>query len=144
MHRGAVGRDRRAMLTMRRIRGLLCGALVVVAAWAPAALSVNLPVTAQQVTAVAGAAQINTDAGIVTTQALTTAAAATATFTVGCQAATASSLVLVSLQNGTNTTGVPVIQSVTPGNGVVTIVVLNAAAAAALNGTLKLSLIVFN
>ena len=111
---------------------------------AASAQAFNLPITAQQVTAVAGAAQIGTDSGIITTQSLTTAAAATATFTIGCSAATPFSLPMVSIQNGSNSAGSPVVTTVTPGNGVVTVVIQNIAASAALNGTLKISLIVFN
>lgn len=104
-----------------------------------------LTVTSPQVTASAGgAASVPTDSAIVTTASLTTAAGVTATFTVSSPAITPNSLVMVAVGNGTNTTGNPDLASVTPGNGIVTIVIQNIAAAAALNGTLKLSVIVFN
>jgi hypothetical protein len=103
-----------------------------------------LPFRANAVAAVAGVATLNQDAAIVTTQALATAANGSATITLNCSAVTPTSLVMASLQNGSNTTGIPAIQTVTPGNGVVTIVIQNLSGAAALNGTLILSVLVFN
>jgi hypothetical protein len=107
--------------------------------------AVNLPITPQQVTATAGgAAVLGTDSGIVTTQSLTTAALTAVTFTVTSPAITPSSIVTVTVGNGTNSAGIPGLESVTLGTGIATIVVFNDHPTAALNGTLKISLIVFN
>jgi hypothetical protein len=116
---------------------------------ATAAFGLNLPFAPGQVTASAtGVATLNQDAGVVTTQLLTTAGQLTASFTINCNQVNQTlpnSVVQVSVQNGSNTGGVPTLASVTTGNGVITVVVLNAGLAAnAFNGTLKLSFVVFN
>ncbi len=103
-----------------------------------------LPFKAAAVTCNAsGVATVNQDAAIVTTQALATAAGATAAITINCAAVTPQSLVMASLQNGSNTQSIPDIMTVTPGNGVVTIVLANTGVAV-FNGTFILSLLVFN
>lgn len=89
-------------------------------------------------------ATFNTDAGVVTTQPLTTAALTAVTFTINCSAVDPTSLVMASVGNGTNTTGIPTLGTVTPGNAVVTVVIFNDAPAAAFNGTLTIALVVFN
>lgn len=108
------------------------------------AYAFNLPFRPGTATAVSGAATLNQDAGTITTDSLVTAAAASYTLTIGCNAVNPNSIVQASLANGTNTTGVPVITRVQPGNGVVTVTVTNLAASAALNGTLLVAFIVFN
>lgn len=87
-------------------------------------------------TAVAGAATLSKMAGIVTSESLTTAAAATYTLTLTNTLITATSNILVTVGYGTSTTGVPIVQKVVPGSGSASIVILNGAAAAALNGTI--------
>ena len=104
----------------------------------------NLNFTPQNPIAVAGAAALNGDAGTVTSESLTTAAAATYTLTLGCPQVTPNSVVLASIYNGTNAAGDPVLGTVTPGTGVVTIVVTNRHASAALNGTIKIAVLVVN
>jgi hypothetical protein len=105
----------------------------------------NLPGTPQQVVASsAGVASANTDAIIVTTASLTTAAGSSYTLTLNSPAITPGSLVMASVANGSNSAGSPDLFTVTPGNGVAAIVVNNAHASAAFNGTLKISVIVFN
>jgi hypothetical protein len=92
------------------------------------------------VTAAAGAATLNKPAGVVTTEALTQAQNATYTLTLTNSAISATDMVFVSLANGTNTQGTPVVVRVTPANGSVVILVKNMHdAAQALNGTLVLS-----
>lgn len=86
-------------------------------------------------TAVAGAATINVTAGIITTEALTTAAAAVYTLTLSDQQIKAGSNLLVTVSNGTNTGGVAVLQGVTPSSGSAIITVINNGATA-FNGTL--------
>lgn len=94
--------------------------------------------------ATAGAATLNTPAGTITSEALTTAAAASYTLTLTNSSISASSKVMVSVANGTNTQGVPVLSTVKPGAGSATIVVANLHATQALNGTLAISYAVIN
>lgn len=90
-------------------------------------------------TAVAGAATLNANAGMVTSEALTTAQNALYTLTLTNSFVAASDIVFTTLQNGTNTQGTPVIVRVTPGSGSLVIVVKNMHdAAQALNGTIKI------
>ena len=86
--------------------------------------------------ATTGAATSNTMAGIITSEALTTAAASTYTLTLTNSLITANSNILVTCGFGTATAGVPVVQSVVPGAGSASIVVINNDPAAALNGTI--------
>lgn len=89
-------------------------------------------------TAVAGATTLNTTLGTVTTEGLTTAAAATYTLTLTNSTVGSASIVVASVdQNGS--TGLPVITSVTPGSGSVVIKVTNLHASAAFNAALKIS-----
>jgi hypothetical protein len=93
--------------------------------------------------AVAGAATSNHVSGIVTSEALTTAAAADYVLTLSNNLITAQSIVLVEAGNGTNTTeGVSPFR-VQPGAGSVVIHVRNGHATTALNGTILVSFIVF-
>lgn len=94
-------------------------------------------------TASAGAATLNDSAGKVTTEALTTAQDATYTLTLTNDQIAAADIVLVSIANGTNTQGTPLLRRVTPAAGSVVITVINAhATAEALNGTLVISFVV--
>jgi len=95
------------------------------------------------VTSAAGAATLDRNAGVVTTESLTTAAGANYTLTITDNKITTASLVLVDVNNGTNTTVAPIRWTVTPANGSVAIVVKNIHASAALNGTLKVSYFVY-
>lgn len=89
--------------------------------------------------ATAGAATLNKNAGVITSEALTTAAGATYTLTLTNSTIAAADQVFASVQLGTATTGMPVITTVKPGAGSVVIVVQNIHASAALNGTIKVS-----
>jgi hypothetical protein len=89
-----------------------------------------------------GAATLDVQCGTVTTESLTTAAAATYTLTLTNARISATSHVFANLYLGTSTTGTPGITTVTPGSGSVVIVVKNTHASAALNGTLKISFFV--
>lgn len=92
------------------------------------------------VTAAAGAATLNKMAGVVTSEALTTAQNATYTLTLTNNRIEADDLVFTSLANGTNTQGTPVVTRVTPAAGSVVILVKNMHdAAQALNGTIKVT-----
>lgn len=95
-------------------------------------------------TSTAGAATISNQAGLITTEALTTAAGSTYTMTLTNALITASSLVFVTVAKGTATTGEPVVQFVTPAAGSAVILIRNVAAAAALNGTVKIGFYVVN
>jgi hypothetical protein len=92
----------------------------------------------------AGAATVNAQVGQITTEALTTAAGATYTFTLTNSLIRATSVVLVTVGRGTATTGEPVVQFLTPAAGSAVILVRNVAAAAALNGTITVNFAVFN
>lgn len=89
--------------------------------------------------ATTGAATLNKLAGVITTEALTTAAGATYTLTLTNSKIAAADQVFVSVAYGTSTTGMPVVTRVTPDAGSVVVVVQNIHASAALNGTLRLS-----
>lgn len=95
-------------------------------------------------TSTAGAATVNTQVGVITTEALVTAAAATYTFTLTNSLIQANSVVLVTVGKGTATTGEPAVHFVTPAAGSAVILIRNDAAAAALNGTIKIGFTVFN
>jgi len=92
-------------------------------------------------TVAAGAVTVNHQAGVITTTSLTTAAGATATFTLTNSFITASSVITPSIMGGTNTTpGVDV--SATAGAGTSTVTLTNTAATAALNGTVIVGFVV--
>lgn len=103
-----------------------------------------LPQSPQQATAVAGAAKLNCDSGVVTSEALATAAGASYTLTLACNEVTSKSLVMASLQNGSNSGGDPSLSRIVPADGgKVTFTVVNRGASA-FNGTLKIGFVVFN
>jgi hypothetical protein len=89
-------------------------------------------------------AAFNSDGGVVTTTSLTTAALGLYTLTVYNSQITPFSIVAVSVGQVTESGANPILSSVTPGLGQVTIVVFNSSSVAAFNGTLSLSLAVFN
>lgn len=103
-----------------------------------------MDVTPGSATSTAAAATVNTQSGQITTEALSTAAAATYTFTLTNSLIKATSVVLVSVGKGTATTGEPAPHFVTPATGSVVILIRNDAAAAALNGTITINFVVFN
>jgi hypothetical protein len=95
--------------------------------------------------ATAGAATLNQPSGVITTETLTTAQNASYTLTLTNSKIRATDIVFVSLANGTNSQGTPVVVRVTPANGSVVVIVKNMHdATQALNGTLKLSFVVVN
>jgi hypothetical protein len=95
-------------------------------------------------TSTAGAATINAQSGVITTEALSTAAGATYTMTLTNKAINADSVVVVTVGKGTATAGEPVTQFITPAAGSAVILIRNVSAAAALNGTIKIFFTVFN
>ena len=95
-------------------------------------------------TSAAGAVTLNTQGGVITTETLTTASQATYTLTISNSLVAATDLVFVSIQNGTNTTGAPVVESVTPGAGTITVKIFNATTTTSpLGGSLKVSFLDF-
>lgn len=104
----------------------------------------SVDVTTGTATSTAGAATINNQTGVITTEALTTAAAATYTMTLTNSYIKAGSIVLVTVGKGTATTGEPAVHFVTPATGSAVILIRNDAAVAALNGTIKIGFVVLN
>lgn len=88
------------------------------------------------------AATINTPSGVLTTESLTTAAAGTQALTITNSLVTAASIVIATLQGGTSTNGIPIIDKVVPAAGSFVATVRNIHASAALNGTLKVGFFV--
>jgi hypothetical protein len=95
-------------------------------------------------TATAGAATLNRASGVLTTEALTTAAGANYTLTLTNSEVVAGDIVLAAVNNGTNSAGDPVVSRIAPGNGTVVFIVRNAHASAAFNGTLQVRFVHFN
>jgi hypothetical protein len=93
-------------------------------------------------TSTAGAATINHQAGVVTTEALTTAAASAYAFTLTNSRITTASIVLLQLMGGTNTTRGLELRAI-PGSGSATLSIYNNnVAGSALNGTLIFGFVV--
>lgn len=90
-------------------------------------------------TATAGAATLNKHYGKITSEALTTAAAAAYTLTLTNSTIAATDIVFASVANGTNTAGIPLVGAVKPAAGSVVIVIENQHATAAFNGTVVIS-----
>jgi hypothetical protein len=94
----------------------------------------------------ADAVAMNGDAAIITTKSLTLAALTAYTFTISASLLKANSIPIVELGNGSNTQGVPIVATVTQAGtpispGTLTIVIFNAHATQALNGTLQLAVL---
>ena len=131
------------------LQGTVPGAIdnMVVGATTPAAgtfTAVKVDTGTKTATAVAGAATLNKNAGVITSEALTTAAGATYTLTLTDSAIAAADQVMASVSLGTATTGTPTITTVTPAAGSVVIIVQNIHASAALNGTIKIAFVDFD
>jgi hypothetical protein len=90
-------------------------------------------------TASAGAATLNKNAGVITSESLTTAAGSTYTLTLTNSQIAAADQVLASVALGTSTQGQPTILTTTPGAGSVVVVVKNVDLVNALNGTIKVA-----
>ena len=107
-------------------------------------LTGELVFTSGSDTSTAAASTINAQSGQITTEALTTAAAAEYTFTLTNSNIAATSVVLVSVGKGTATAGTPVVAWVTPGAGSVVIIIQNAHVSSALDGTITINFLVIN
>ena len=91
-------------------------------------------------TASSAAATLNDLAGLITSEALTTAQNAFYTLTLTNSKIAAGDLVFASVQDGTNTQGTPMIGQIKPAAGSCTIEVINKhASAEAFNGTIKIA-----
>ena len=95
-------------------------------------------------TSTAGAATVNAQSGIITTESLTTLGGATYTMTLTNSEITANSIVYATIGKGTATTGSPVVSYITAGAGTAVILVTNASSSVALNGTIKIGFTAFN
>lgn len=104
----------------------------------------NIDVSSGSATSTAGAATINNQTGVITTESLSTAAGATYTMTLTNSLIKATSIVNVSVGKGSATTGSPVVTWVTPAAGSCVIIIQNVHASAALNGTVMICYNVFN
>ena len=89
--------------------------------------------------ATAGAATLNQSAGVITSEALTTVFGTDYVLTLTNSQIAAADIVFASVNNGTNTTEGLAVNRVTPAAGSVAIRIRNTNAAAALNGTIKIS-----
>ena len=88
--------------------------------------------------ATAGAATLHQPSGVITSESLTTAQNADYTLTLTNNKVTASDIVQVTIGNGTNSAGSPVLRTVAVAANTITVVIRNMhASAAAFNGTLK-------
>lgn len=101
--------------------------------------SLQLDTGTKTATATAGAATLNKDAGVITSEGLTTVAGAEYTLTITNSAIAAADQVFASVANGTNTKGPIRITTITPGSGSVVIKVQNGHATDPLDGTIKVA-----
>lgn len=95
-------------------------------------------------TSSAGAVTANGERVLITTESLSTAAAAIFTETLTDSSVAATSIVQCSVGQGSNTTDGPTVMTITPAAGSVVIKVKNTHASSALNGTLTLGCRVYN
>ncbi len=93
--------------------------------------------------ATGGAATLNKSSGVVTSEALTTAAGASYTLTLANTKVAAADLPFASVKNGTNTQGTPTITTVNPNANQLVIGVKNVHASEAFNGTIEISFVNF-
>lgn len=120
---------------------LVCLALPA-AAQSPSAITaygLRLDTGVKAATATAGAATLAKSSGVVTTEALSTAAGTSYTLTLTDSLIGATDLVFASVAYGSASAGEPHVMRIQPAAGSVVIVVRNSASAAAFNGTLRIS-----
>lgn len=97
--------------------------------------------TSATVTLVSAAGTLNKAAGRVTTEALTTAAEATETFTITCDQVDVGSVVAVVISEYAGA-GTPVLSQVNPADGSFVVTIVNSSASTALNAALKFDFVV--
>lgn len=106
--------------------------------------SVKVDTGTKTAAATAGAATLNKNAGVITSEALTTAAGATYVLDITNSTAAVADQVMASVQFGTSTTGTPTVTTVSTATaGHIIVTVQNIHATAALNGTIKVSFVVY-
>jgi hypothetical protein len=103
--------------------------------------TLQLDLGTKTATAVAGAATLNKNSGVITSEALSTAAAASYVLTLTNSTVVATDQVLASVQYGSATTGAPCITTVSVSADQIVFTVQNVAASAALNGTIKITFV---
>jgi hypothetical protein len=94
-------------------------------------------------TAVAGAATLNNRFGVVTSEAITTAAGSTYTLTLTNSEVQAGDIAMASVSLGAGSAGTPVVCGVTATAGQLKVVVQNVHASAAFNAAIKITYAVF-
>lgn len=104
--------------------------------------SLKVDVGVKTATAVAGAATLAKTSGVITSEALTTAAGALYTLTLTDAKIAATDIVMASVQL-TSAGGTPAVASVTPAAGSVVIVIQNIHASAAFAAAIKIAFVVF-
>lgn len=105
------------------------------------ALPLQVDAGTRTATASSGAATLNKESGVITSEALTTAAGATYTLTLTDSAIAATDIVMASVNLGAGTGGTPTVASVKPGAGSLTIVIQNIHASAAFNAAIKIAFV---
>lgn len=103
-----------------------------------------LDVVSGTATSTAGAATINAQTGLITTEALSTAAGANYTMTLTNSLIKAGSIVHVTVGKGTSTNGIMTLATVTVSATSAVMVFQNIHASAAVNGTFTIGFTVFN
>lgn len=93
-------------------------------------------------TATSGAATLNQPSGVVTSEALSTAATAVYTLTLTNNQILATDIIQATCANGTNTGGAPVVSTANAANGSIVFKVVNAGASA-LNGTITVQYVIW-
>jgi hypothetical protein len=94
-------------------------------------------------TAAGGAATLNKMAGVITTEDLTTAAGSNYVLTLTNSVVGPNDIVMVSVDEGTNTAGLPAVAKVNPASTELIVTIRNIHASAAFNGTLRINFVVF-
>lgn len=101
-----------------------------------------MPQSTVTANATAGKAVAHGEAALITTEALSQAAGATYTLTVGNSQIMPSSIIIPVISNGSNTQGDPSLATVTVSLGKAVINIINRHASQALNGTLQIALLI--
>jgi hypothetical protein len=136
------GGSHSTVFTSNRVAKLTIGTGITASADVTMSAGAEIALDTGTATATTGAATLSKQSGVVTSEALTTAAGSSYTLTLTNTLVAATSRVFASVQNGTNTQGELTVTSITPGSGSVAIVVKNSHGSQALNGTIKISFLV--
>lgn len=131
---------------LKKFIGLIAGLALIAAASLPAfatdlSLDGNLRLQCSTATASGGAATLANKCGVITTEALTSLTNSAYTLTLTNTVAAAADIVLWSVDNGTNTTGLPIMGLATAAANSVTIT-FRQATATNFNGTMKIKYLI--